>query len=443
MRVLQLTAGTGNFYCGNCDRDVALTRALRRLGHDAFIVPLYLPIMSEHADVTAENPIFLGGMNVYLQHKSRLFRKTPRWFDALLDSPGLLRKLVAHSHMTRASDLGSLTVSMLRGGGDDLRKELDRLLNWLDKRERPDIVNLANLLLAGLADPIRNRLGAPVVCMLNGEDAFLDSLAQPYRTQAWERAGELARQLDGLIGVSRYYADTMASRLALEPGRIDVIHNGIELEGYECAPPQPSQPVRPVLGYLARMEEAKGLTTLVEAFIELKRRGTIPNLEMHIGGSMTPGDVKYVTRLKGRLREAGVAEDVCWMPNLTHEQKLRFFSGLTVFSVPATYGEAFGLYILEAFAAGVPVVQPRHGAFPELIERTGGGLLCDPDDPIALADALEKLLRDSEQAKRLGERGRRAVVEYFNMDRMAREIEVMFGRVIDESRGRRNDAERE
>src|SRR5437763_268183 len=91
MRIVQLTAGTGSFYCGTCLRDNALVAELRRQGHDALLVPLYLPLALDEPPATPATPLFYGGVNVYLQQQSSLFRKTPRWVDRLLDAPGVLR----------------------------------------------------------------------------------------------------------------------------------------------------------------------------------------------------------------------------------------------------------------------------------------------------------------------------------------------------------------
>ena len=122
--------------------------------------------------------------------------------------------------------------------------------------------------------------------------------------------------------------------------------------------------------------------------------------------------------LRGRLQAGGLLSDVEFHPNVDRSAKLGFLRSLSVFSVPARYGEAFGLYVLEAMAAGVPVVQPRVAAFPELVEATGGGVLFAADDPRALADAIEELLLD--QARGLGEAGRRAVFGRFSAVALAR-----------------------
>ena len=120
-----------------------------------------------------------------------------------------------------------------------------------------------------------------------------------------------------------------------------------------------------------------------------------------------------------RLADAGYIGEVSFNPNLNRAEKLEFLQALTVFSVPANYGEAFGLYVIEALAAGVPVVQPRAAAFPELIAATGGGVLCEPNDSKSLADALEELLLNPDRARVLGEAGRQAVAEQFSAEVMA------------------------
>jgi glycosyltransferase involved in cell wall biosynthesis len=114
--------------------------------------------------------------------------------------------------------------------------------------------------------------------------------------------------------------------------------------------------------------------------------------------------------------------DVEFFPNLSRDDKLNFLKSLTVFSVPAAWKEAFGLYVIESLAAGVPVVQPDHGAFPELIEFTGGGLLYPPRDEAALADALASLLLAPKTAQAMGRTGRAVVFAQYNVESMARQM---------------------
>ncbi|MAE66593.1 MAG: glycosyl transferase group 1 [Phycisphaeraceae bacterium] len=417
MRIIQLTPGTGSFHCGSCLRDHALVRALHGLGHRVTMVPMYLPLVVEHDDEhAAPRPVRYGGVNVYLQQKAPWLRRTPAWLHRLLDSPRLLRRVARRSGMTRARLVGDITLSVLNGEDGRQKNELDRLVASIAD-EQPDVVCLSNALLVGLAGAIRARLRVPVVCTLQGEDAFLDALPESVRDEAWRTLARRAADVDALIGVSRYYADTMTRRLGLASDRVHVVHNGIDLEGF----PEPgAAPDPPVLGYFARMCADKGLGTLIDAFLQLKCRPDTGRLRLHVAGAMTRSDEAYVRALQQRL--GPVADDVRWQPNPDRRGKLDMLAGLSVFSVPATYGEAFGLYVIEALASGVPVVQPRHGAFEEVIGATGGGVLCAADDPTALADAIETLIVDEPKRRALAAEGRRNVHARFGADRMAAEV---------------------
>ena len=219
MRIVQITPNSGDsFYCENCLRDLALVMAMRNLGHDVLMIPLYLPLPTDITVSDGTSPIFYGGINVYLQQKSVLFRRTPRWLDSLFDSATLLRWVGRKAGMTSARDLGQTTISMLRGEKGRQIKELERLVEWLDTQDnKPDVICLSNILLTGLARCIKQRLGVPVVCLLQDEDGFLDGLPSPYSEQAWQILTERASDVNAFIAVSKYYADVMQQRLELHP----------------------------------------------------------------------------------------------------------------------------------------------------------------------------------------------------------------------------------
>ena len=419
MRILQLTPGTGNYYCGSCLRDNSLVRSLRARGHDVLMVPLYLPHVTDEPSESAGTPIFLGGISVFLEQKFPALRRMPGWLNRLLSSPALLRQCSRLAGMTSGSDLGESTVSMLAGAQSRQAGEVERLVAWLRTQPRPDVICLSNSLLSGLARPLKQEFRAPIVCAMQGEDSFLESLPEPYRRQSWDLLAQRCADIDHFTPVSRYHGDLMCGRLGIPSERATVLYPGLAFETFPpAAPPAPPEP--PVIGYLARMNRGKGLATLAEAFLQLG----MPNVRLRIAGASTSHDERFVRSLRERL-----PGNVEFFPNLDHAAKHDFLRGLTLFSVPATYGEAFGLYLLEAWAAGVPVVQPRHGAFPELVEKTGGGLLCDPDDPAALAAALRWLLNDPALARRMGEAGRQAVAADFNIDATTRKLETLLQHV--------------
>jgi glycosyltransferase involved in cell wall biosynthesis len=226
----------------------------------------------------------------------------------------------------------------------------------------------------------------------------------------------------------------MTQRMGLPPGAVAVVRNGVSLDSLA---PAAALPVVPTIGYFARLCHGKGLHLLIEAFILIKQRGTLPGLRLRVGGAMTAVDEAYVSSQEARLVEAGVRGDVEILPNIPAEEKAGFLQSLSVLSVPAIYGEAFGLFVIEAMACGIPVVEPEHAAFPELIHATGGGVLCAPDDAGSLAAALEQLLLTPGLAEAVGRRGRAAVERDFSASRMAREFAAVCaaGSVGDETRG--------
>ncbi|MEY4385490.1 MAG: hypothetical protein RLY20_773 [Verrucomicrobiota bacterium] len=427
MNIVQLTPGAGAMYCGNCLRDNALVAELRRQGHDVTMVPLYLPLTLDEENQSAGTPVFFGGISVYLDQKSGLFRRAPNFLRRLLASDGMLRWAAGRAAKTRASDTGDLMLSMLRGEQGNQAAELDELLSWLKRHAQPDVVCISNALLLGLARRLKAELQTKVVCTLQGEDSFLDALPESHRTEAWRLLSERAADVDLFIAPSRYFAGLMTQRLGLKPERVKVIHNGLNLDGY-TGPKETQRESRltqnaaPVLGYLARMCPEKGLDTLVEAFIHVKRRERVPRLKLHIAGSCGPGDEAFVKSQRQRLAEAGYIGETAFSPNLSRAEKIGLLESLSVFSVPARYGEAYGLYVIEAMAAGVPVVQPRTASFPELIEATGGGVLCEPGDAKALADQIESLLLEPERARALGVVGRKAVFERFSIEAMTDDV---------------------
>lgn len=426
MNIIQLTPGAAGMYCGGCIRDNALVGALRRQGHDALMVPLYTPIKTDEPSNSYDR-IFFGGLNVYLQQKSAIFRKMPGWMDRPLDNPSLLQFVAGFGVKTRAEDVGELMISMLKGEDGYQAKELEKLIDFLSHNLKPHVICLSNILLAGMARSLRQRLNVPVVCTLAGEDSFIDSLPTVQREGSWNLLRQRAADIDAFIPVSHYYGGVMSKRLDLPQNKIFVIHNGIDISGYG---PASAPPKIPTIGYLARVGPEKGLRTLVEAFKILRRNNKVPNARLRVAGGVSPNDEKFVEELRVGFAKEGLARDVDFLPNISRDEKIRFLQSLSVFSVPATYGEAFGLYLIEAMACGVPAVQPDHAAFPELIAATKAGVLCKPDDAQDLAHKLEALLLDEPRRAALGAAGRKKVVEHYHTDRLAKDVVKIFETAI-------------
>jgi glycosyltransferase involved in cell wall biosynthesis len=427
MRIIHLTPGTGSFHCGSCLRDNALIKALRGRGHDALMVPLYLPLVTDREEASPEQPVRVGGISLYLQQKFPWFHRMPKFVHRWINSPGLLRKASERMGMTSAKDLGEMTLGSLAGEDGRQWAEWKKLVLWLKEQPKADVISLSNSLLTGLAGAIKKETGAWIVCSLQGEDSFLDTLISPYREQCGEALRANAKNVDLFIAPSRFYADSMALRLGVETSKVAVMANGIDASPFPISDPDPNSPM---IGYLARMIHGKGLTVLVDAFIELVRRNRVPRVRLKVGGAFTPADEKYVADLKSRLEAAGCRDRVEFLPNLDFTEKMRFFRDLTVFSVPAIYGEAFGLYVIEALACGVPVVQPDSGAFPELIAATQGGLICRVDDAVSLADELERVIADPMLREKLSLQGMQSVRQHFHSGAMAERFEEMVSSLV-------------
>ncbi len=433
MKIILITPGTGSYYCGVCMRDNALATELIRQGHDALMVPLYLPLQLDETSASPDTPTFFGGINVYLQEKFPIFRRTPRWLDSLFDSGALLKLVGKRQGDANSEVIGRTTFSMLQGEQGHQRKELKRLIAWLKTQEKPDAIWLSTMLLTGFAKELKRELGVPVLASLQGEDEFLDNLPKPWNRRSWEMIIERSGDVDLFISPSRFYTKLMAGRMRLKPEQLRMIPNGISVEGYgEPAPP----PDPPVIGYLARMRKEKGLGLVVEAFMLLRKRSGFENVKLRVAGAMTAADEIYTAKLKAEIDTAGLTKDVEFLPNIDRGEKVRFLKSLTLLSVPATYPEAFGLYVIEAWAAGVPVVQPRHAAFTELLEGTNAGRLFEADRAEELASEWSQYLSTPAAAREAGLRGREAVLKgEYSIARMAESFltatrEVMAGTAV-------------
>jgi glycosyltransferase involved in cell wall biosynthesis len=434
MRIVYITAGAAGMYCGSCMRDNTLVSALHHLGHDALLLPTYTPIRTDEEDISQAR-VFFGGINVYLQQKSGLFRHTPWFLDRLLDGRGLLNWVSRFAVKTQATELGDLTLSMLKGDHGHQRKEIAKLAAYLADEVKPEVINLTNAILSGMVPELRRRLKAPILCSLQGDDIFLESLPEPYHSQALALIRDNCKQFDGFIATSAYYADFMADYFAVPRSRIHVIHPGLNLHGHG-APRLPRGDRPPTIGYFARICPEKGLHHLVEAFIQLRQQPGAPAYQLRVSGWLGENNKAYFADLQKRLENAGLHNDFTHVESPDHASKVRFFHDIDILSVPTTYREPKGLYILEALANGVPVVQPGHGSFPELIDATGGGVLVVPHDPADLARGLRRLLDDPAHAEQLATRGKTVVHEHFHAQRMAEETAAVYAQYIAPGSGR-------
>ncbi|MFV1995792.1 MAG: transposase [Verrucomicrobiales bacterium] len=197
MKILHLVPGTGNFHCGACLRDHALVKALQKdFGHEVTMVPLYLPLVLDEAgagdEALASMPIFLGGVNLFLQEKAGIFRHAPRWMERLLDSKALLRGAAHFAGMTSARDLGEMTLSSFRAAEGRQVKEWRKLLDWIEGEGRPDVISLSNGLLIGIAKTLisrRARIVEDHSAVLNGALIQMRDLTRARRGFVRQKTG--------------------------------------------------------------------------------------------------------------------------------------------------------------------------------------------------------------------------------------------------------------
>jgi len=476
MKIVHLIAGAGPMYCGSCMHGNTLATALRKAGADVILAPVYTPLRTDEENVSIDR-LAMGGINVYLDESLPLWRWMPAPIRWLLDRPALVSWAARRRTSTRPEQLGRLTVAMLRGEDGPLKNDIRQLIDWLHAEIRPDLVHLSNVMLAGVARPLRQRLNVPVLASLSGEDSFLEKLPNPHYAEARAELRARAFDLDGFVAMCGYYADFMADYLAVPREKFDVIRPGLNLEGHakrgeglgtgdwglvtkeeglgtgdwglgreqglgarDSGPgtqsPQPLAPspqplsVRPkTIGFLSRICADKGLHLLIDALHALSETGNAPPHRLRVAGYVDPPDRAYLAQIRKQVRDWGMADRFEYVGELDRAGKLAFLQSLDVLCLSSVIRESKGLSVLEAWASGVPVVLPDHGAFSEMVADTGGGLLYDPQRPGALAEALGCMLRDEAFAAQCGRRAQRAVHERYTSQRESREMLAVYERL--------------
>jgi glycosyltransferase involved in cell wall biosynthesis len=425
MRIAFLAAGAGGGYCGSCLHDNALALAMRRLGKDFLLVPAYTPLRVEGEDAS-EPRIFLGALEVYF---AEMAPRAARLLGPVLRSRALIRLVSRFAARTDPRGLGRLTVSVLRGEEGRQRQAIAELADWLAGSIKPDVIHLSNLLFAGLASGLKRAVGVPVVAGLQGEDLFVESLPEPYRSEAVGLLRERAADIAAFVSTNRYYADHAAEWLGLDRSRLAVVPNGIASEDFAAGEPRAAGTGPLAIGYFARIAPEKGLELLADAYAFLAQTGEFPGLRLRVAGYLPPAEHRYAARVRAFLAARGLGDRVEILGTVDRAAKVAFLRGIDVFAVPAVHPEPKGISVLEALASGVPVVQPAHGSYPEIIEATGGGLLHAPRDPQDLAAKLATLLRDPDLRRLLGDAGRAAVRERFTAEKMAEGHLAVYERV--------------
>jgi glycosyltransferase involved in cell wall biosynthesis len=428
VNILSLTAGAASMYCGSCMRDNALAAELLRLGHQVTLLPFYTPTLTDEDNVSRQEQVFFGGISVYLDQHMPWYRRAPRFVDRLIDAPNVIKAFTRGSISVDARQLGALTVSTLRGEDGHQRKEIEKLLEFLHGEPPPDVINIPYTLLICLAAPLKRALHRPVVVTLQGEDLFLEALTEPYRAEALALVRSQVRDVDLFIAVSDYYARFMRDYLQIPESKMRVGTLGVNMKDLTVTGRQRRDPF--TIGYFARVAPEKGLHNLAEAYRILRLEKGLPPSRLLVAGYLPPEHKPYLAGIADGLAAAGLSGEFVYRGTVDRAKKVQFFHDIDVLSVPSPYHEPKGLYLLEAMACGVPVVQPNHGAFPEIIERTGGGLLARSDRGPDVAEALHQLWMNPARAAELGRRGAAGVRQHYTVTHMAERVLQVYEEAI-------------
>lgn len=418
LRIAYLAAGAGGMLCGSCIHDNALVRAFQQQGHNALLLPIYTPLRTDEENVSYDR-VFYGAVNIYLEQKLPLWSRAPAGLRRLLDNPRLLARLTRSAAATDARQLGELALSMVRGEAGRQLAELQALAKWLSREFQPDIVHLTNSMLLGMVHHLREMLPETlIVCGLQGEDIFLEDLEEPHRSLVLAEMRSRVREVDLLVAPNHYYAETMTRLLDLRPSSIEVTRLGIDLEGHGSRSAEPEESPL-IMGYLARMCPEKGFHLAAEAFKVLSDRLGPGKVRFRAAGYLGGRDRTYFELQRRRIADWGLGPHFEWLGEVDRQGKIDLLHSLHVLVLPTVYREAKGLPALEAMANGVPAVLPDHGAFPEMLEVTGGGELVPAGNVSALASAVEELAGDPQRREQLGRSGIAGVRRHYTAQIMA------------------------
>jgi glycosyltransferase involved in cell wall biosynthesis len=425
MKIVYLITGSGgSFYCGNCYRDMIYLRAIRNVpGISASAIPLYLPPDETNEESGLDKKVFFGAISMYLREKVPFLRNMPAFFDKFLDSAPMLRMAAKRSGTTNTEGLEDMTLSMIKGEKAFPEKELKRLVKYLTENGKPDVIHLSNALIIGLARQLKKYMDVKIVCSLLNEDDWIDEMAEPYRSDAWQLIAEEAGNVDAFITPSAYYRDLFKSKTGYSGKNVFIIPLALDSRNLNILPKKNNFPA---VGYFSRINSQNGFDKLVDAFIELRKGNRLPDLTLHVSGGFTGSDKAFIAEQIRKIKYNGLKSFVKIYPEFHGNSKEEFFSAIDIMSVPVRKLDGYGLYILEANASGVPVVQPETGAFPEILERTQGGITYSPDNVEGLASALEKMFADNSQRTKLGKKGSENVLKELSLDKMSGGLEVVY-----------------
>jgi len=426
MKIVYLITGSGgSFYCGNCYRDMIYLRAIRKVpGIKASAIPLYLPPDDTNVEKGLDKNVFFGAISMYLREKVPFLRNMPVFLDKIFDSAPMLKMASKRAGTTRTEGLEDMTLNMIKGENAFPEKELQRLVNYLNKDGKPDIIHLSNALIIGLARQLKRKMDVKIVCSLLNEDDWIDEMAEPFQSNAWKLIAKEACNVDAFLTPSEYYKKIFICKTGISDANFKVVPLGLDPDHELLSVEKKDN--WPAVGYFCRINSQNGFDKLVDAFIQMKSQNTLPGLTLHVTGGYTGDDKPFISEQIRKIKAAGLKSFIRIYPEFHGNSKQQFFSNIDVMSVPVRKHDGYGLYILEANAAAIPVVQPATGAFPEIVERTGGGITYSPDNITALTESLVKLLNDKVHMSDLGAKGKDNVFKKLSLEKMSEGLSTVY-----------------
>lgn len=423
MKVVQIIPGSGgSFYCGNCLRDSKYIESIRAQGLEVIIVPMYLPLFPKEKN-DEQIPVFYGAISIYLKQLFPAFRHAPKWVESMLNSKLMLKFASSMANSTRSKGLEDMTISMLLGEHGQQKEELEKMVDWLENHYKADVIHISNALLLGLARTLKERLKIPVVCSLQDEDVWVDGMDEAFKEKTWNLLREKAKDVDQFISVSHYFTSFMKEKLNLPADKITTLHLGVDPADYTF---RNAAEKGKNIGFLSRLCEENGLDILVDAFILLKQMPGNEESKLLLTGGSTGDDTHFIAEQKRKIHHAELTDQVVFIHDFSAEKRNDFLDRVTLMTVPVKHGEAFGIYLTEAMAAGIPIVQPALGAFPEIVRDSGGGIIYEPNTPLALAKTLHALLADQKMLKTLSTQARKSIEKTFNIHALSKEMAFIY-----------------
>jgi Glycosyltransferase len=431
MRILYLVGGNDVIAGGATIRDAAFVQGLAEAGHDVIAVSLFGPAGMEGEDGYSQ--LFKSFGNNTLRRIFPRLSHMPSTLASFVRSPrpaaGSMTSLAVMGK--RIDPQGPLAVSLLSGTNKQQRRELSRLMEHVEKYPGPvDAVVLANALLSGMAEPLQNSLGCPIICLSQGSDQVVEALDEPYRSDARKLVRKNARRFSVAVSTSRYFAIRATELMALPASRVAVVSPGVDIHAFSETRTRKRTPF--TVGYMAPIRKEKGLDILIDA-VDSLFKDTAIQPTLWIAGKVE--DERYWSRLGRRLENHHMKHHHKVFGNLGGKERRAFMEGLSAFVVSSREPESRGTSLLEAMAAGVPVIGPAFGIIPEIFQHANGGLLVSSEAPSWMfAQALELLAAMPDTGDELGRTGRTGVREYFSIERAAKSLADIIGRAIESSR---------